>query len=63
MAAPAAGSAPPQLDPLLQQILQGNTQPAVAAMPQVLHRLEPLLRLLNPMQRAQLARYLLQLGK
>lgn len=61
MAPPAAGTAPPGLDALLGAIERGQTQAAAEQMPQILHRLQPLLRLLTPVQRNQLARFLLQL--
>jgi len=51
---------PVRLDPLLDQIDQGNSQPAIERMPQLLRRLLPLLKLLNPTQRATLVRFLQQ---
>jgi two-component system cell cycle response regulator len=56
-AAPAAAEAL-RLDPLLDQIEAGVTQPALAQMPKVIERLLPLLRLLAPNQRAWLAQWL-----
>jgi diguanylate cyclase (GGDEF)-like protein len=50
-----------RVDPILDQIEQGNPQPATAGMPLILQRLLPLLRLLNSAQRAQLIRFLQQL--
>ena len=63
--APATSQAAPtgaalRIDPLLEQIERGNTQPAIAGMPLVLRRLLPLLRLLNPTQRDGLIRFLQQ---
>ena len=60
-AAPAALE-PLRLDPLLDQIKQGQTQEAIAKMPQVMQRLTPLLRLLTANQRLQLVRFLEKLG-
>ena len=64
--APASAvAAPPvtrqlRLDPILDQLERGHQQPAIAGMPLILNRLLPLLRLLNPTQRAQLIRLLQQ---
>jgi diguanylate cyclase (GGDEF)-like protein len=52
---------PLRIDPLLEQIDRGNTQPAIAGMPLVLRRLTPLLRLLTPTQRDGLMVFLRQL--
>jgi len=63
--APASAVAAPvtrqlRLDPILDQLERGHQQPALAGMPLILNRLLPLLRLLNPTQRAQLIRLLQQ---
>lgn len=61
---PAAMTAPEslRLDPLLDQIKQGQTREAVDKMPQAMQRLTPLLRLLSANQRLQLIRFLEKLG-
>jgi diguanylate cyclase (GGDEF)-like protein len=58
--APPRQPRPLQIDPLLEQIERGNPQPAIAGMPLVLRRLMPLLKLLNPIQRDALIRFLQQ---
>ena len=47
-----------RLDPLLDQVEAGDTAPALAAMPRIIERLLPVLRLLAPNQRAWLAKWL-----
>jgi diguanylate cyclase (GGDEF)-like protein len=59
-AAPAPAARPVRLDPFLDQIEQGNPQGAIEGLPMILNRLLPLLRLLNPAQRAKLIRFLQQ---
>jgi diguanylate cyclase (GGDEF)-like protein len=59
-ATPAPAARPLRLDPLLDQIEQGNLQAAIEGLPLILNRLLPLLRLLNPAQRAKLIRFLQQ---
>ncbi|HTI96152.1 MAG TPA: hypothetical protein VL425_06530, partial [Rudaea sp.] len=59
-AAPADEPAPLRIDPLLEQIDRGDVRPALAEMPRVLPRLLPLLRLLTPAQREELAGFLRQ---
>ncbi|HET8941029.1 MAG TPA: response regulator [Rudaea sp.] len=49
-----------RLDPILDQLDLGHTQPAVAGMPLIVKRLLPLLRLLNSTQRGQLMAWLQQ---
>jgi diguanylate cyclase (GGDEF)-like protein len=60
---PAHAEPPLRIDPLLEQIEQGNPQLAIGSMAQILRRLMPLLRLLNPTQRGSLMRFLQQLDK
>jgi two-component system cell cycle response regulator len=58
---PEAATAEPlalRLDPLLDQVDAGVTQPALAQMPRIIERLLPLLRLLAPNQRTWLAQWL-----
>jgi len=52
---------PLRLDPILDQLAQGHSQPAKAGMPLILNRLMPLLRLLSAKQRDQLVRFLQEL--
>lgn len=66
VAAPAPpATAPPlsiPIDPILDEIRQGQTRSAIEKMPLLLNRLLPLLRLLTPNQREHLIRFLQQLG-
>ena len=62
---PASPIAPPvprvlRLDPILDQLDQGHSQPAVAGMPLILKRLLPLLGQMNATQRARLIVWLQQ---
>jgi two-component system, cell cycle response regulator len=59
-AAASPAARPLRLDPILDQLEQGHSQPAKAGMPLILNRLLPLLRLLSPAQRTQLVRFLQQ---
>ncbi len=57
-ATPAVVEEPVQVDMLLDQIKQGNSQTAIKMMPQIIKRLVPLLRLLSAGQRNQLIQFL-----
>jgi len=62
---PAVTSAPVEplrLDPLLDQLKQGDKQPVLEKMPQILNHLLPLFRLLSANQRGQLIAFLQRLG-
>jgi two-component system, cell cycle response regulator len=62
-AVPASVAPPPILiDPILDEIKNGQTRPAVEKMPLLLNRLLPLFRLLTPNQREHLIRFLQQMG-
>jgi len=50
------------IDPILDEIRQGQTRSAIEKMPLLLNRLLPLLRLLTPNQREHLIRFLQQLN-
>lgn len=51
-----------RLDPLLDQLASGDSQPLRQNLPGVINRLLPLFRLLSPNQRAQLVQFLQRLG-
>ena len=61
-AAPAAVAEPVRLDPLLDQLARGDSQPLLQKLPGVINRLLPLFRLLTTNQRAQLIQFLQKLG-
>lgn len=60
---PVAQPEPVQIDPLLDQIKLGKTQPAIEAMPRIISRLVPLFRLLSVGQRNQLIQFLQKIGQ
>jgi len=65
VAPPPPAPAPPltiPIDPILDEIRQGQTRTAIEKMPLLLNRLLPLLRLLTSNQREHLIRFLQQLG-
>jgi two-component system cell cycle response regulator len=59
---PAAVAEPLRLDPLFDQLAQGDSQPLLQKLPGVINRLLPLFRLLSTNQRAQLIQFLQKLG-
>jgi len=58
----AASTQPIRLDPLLDQLEQGDARAVADKLPQVIGRLLPIFRLLGPNQRAQLIQFLQRLG-